>query len=68
MDFAASEFIQQLQSPQKSFRQVQGYFPVAGKELEIRLRYKGVRYFLTIKVGQGSVHGSSISFLTSAAF
>ena len=37
----------------RSVRIVQGYFPVAGKELEIRLRHKGARYFLTIKGGQG---------------
>ena len=37
----------------RSMRIVQGYFSVAGKELEIRLRHKGARYFLTIKSGQG---------------
>ena len=37
----------------RSVRIVQGYLPVAWKELEIRLRQKGARYFLTIKGGQG---------------
>ena len=32
---------------------VQGYFPVAGKGLEIRLRRKGSRHFITIKSGRG---------------
>jgi adenylate cyclase len=32
---------------------VQGYFPVAGKDLEIRLRRKGSAHFITIKGGRG---------------
>jgi adenylate cyclase len=32
---------------------VQGYFPVTGKELEVRLRRKGPQHFITIKVGRG---------------
>ena len=36
----------------RSERIVQGYFPLAYKKLEIRLRHKGARYFLTIKGGQ----------------
>ncbi|MCI0536621.1 MAG: hypothetical protein L0Z50_15485 [Verrucomicrobiales bacterium] len=32
---------------------VQGYFPTAGKELEIRLRRNGSQYFITIKAGHG---------------
>jgi CYTH domain-containing protein len=32
---------------------VQGYFPVAGKDLEIRLRRKGSEHFITIKGGHG---------------
>src|SRR5262245_38110531 len=31
----------------------QGYFPVTGKELEIRLRRNGSRHFITIKGGHG---------------
>jgi adenylate cyclase len=36
-----------------STRIVQGYFPVAGQELEIRLRCKGEKHFVTFKGGQG---------------
>jgi|ERR1051325_4763514 CYTH domain-containing protein len=32
---------------------VQGYFPVADRSLEIRLRRKGSDYFITIKSGRG---------------
>jgi len=32
---------------------VQGYFPVASKELEIRLRRKGAQHFMTVKGGRG---------------
>src|SRR6185503_15590928 len=32
---------------------VQGYFPMADKELEIRLRHKGARHFITVKSGHG---------------
>lgn len=33
----------------------QGYFPLAGKEIEIRIREKGRRHFITIKAGRGKV-------------
>ncbi|MGZ4971814.1 MAG: CYTH domain-containing protein [Limisphaerales bacterium] len=33
----------------------QGYFPVCGKGLEIRLRQKGSQYFITFKEGLGKV-------------
>ena len=36
-----------------SSRIVQGYFPMANKELEIRLRNKGAQHFITIKGGHG---------------
>jgi CYTH domain-containing protein len=36
-----------------SWQIVQGYFPVAGKNLEIRLRRKGSLHFITIKGGHG---------------
>ena len=36
-----------------SSRIVQGYFPMARRDLEIRLRRKGSRHFLTIKRGHG---------------
>jgi len=32
---------------------VQGYFPVAGKDLEIRLRRKDSQHFITVKGGHG---------------
>jgi adenylate cyclase len=32
---------------------VQGYFPMASKNLEIRLRHKGSKHFITIKGGHG---------------
>src|ERR1043166_2645756 len=32
---------------------VQGYFPIADKDLEIRLRRKGSEHFITIKGGRG---------------
>ena len=32
---------------------VQGYFPMATKEIEIRVRRKGSQHFITIKGGQG---------------
>ena len=32
---------------------VQGYFPMASKDLEIRVRRKGARHFITIKGGHG---------------
>jgi adenylate cyclase len=32
---------------------VQGYFPVTGKNVEIRLRRKGSQHFLTVKGGHG---------------
>ena len=32
---------------------VQGYFPIAGKDLEIRLRRKGSQHFITVKGGHG---------------
>src|SRR2546421_11306358 len=32
---------------------VQGYFPVASKDLEIRLRHKGAQHFITVKGGRG---------------
>jgi len=32
---------------------VQGYFPIAAKDLEIRLRRKGSQHFITIKGGHG---------------
>ena len=32
---------------------VQGYFPLSSKELEIRLRRKGSKHFITIKGGRG---------------
>jgi CYTH domain-containing protein len=32
---------------------VQGYFPMAGKDLEIRLRHKGSKQFITVKSGHG---------------
>ena len=35
-----------------STRIEQGYFPVAGKDLEIRLRRKGGEHFITIKSGR----------------
>ena len=50
----------------RSIRIVQGYFPVACKELEIRLRHKGARYLLTIKGGQGR-HCSEKEIPISAA-
>lgn len=31
----------------------QGYFPMAGKDLEIRLRRQGAQHFITIKGGHG---------------
>lgn len=31
----------------------QGYFPLRSKDVEIRLREKGSRYFITIKAGRG---------------
>ena len=37
-----------------SSRIVQGYFPMASKHLEIRLRREGSKHFITIKRGQGS--------------
>ena len=36
-----------------SSRIVQGYFPVASKELEIRVRRKGAEHAITIKSGSG---------------
>jgi CYTH domain-containing protein len=36
-----------------SSRIVQGYFPLAKRDLEIRLRRKGSQHFITIKVGKG---------------
>src|SRR5436190_15687709 len=33
----------------------QGYFPLRGKQIEIRLRQKGSQYFITIKAGRGRV-------------
>ena len=35
-----------------STRIEQGYFPVVGKDLEIRLRRKGAEYFITFKSGR----------------
>jgi adenylate cyclase len=32
---------------------VQGYFPIAGKDVEIRLRRKGSKHFITVKGGHG---------------
>ena len=32
---------------------VQGYFPMAGRDVEIRLRRKGLKHFITIKGGHG---------------
>jgi adenylate cyclase len=32
---------------------VQGYFPMAGKDVEIRLRRKGAQHYITIKGGHG---------------
>jgi CYTH domain-containing protein len=37
----------------KSSQIFQGYFPMASKGLEIRLRQKGSRHFVTIKSGRG---------------
>ena len=37
-----------------SSRIVQGYFPVTADDLEIRLRHKGSRHFITIKGGHGN--------------
>src|ERR1043166_795988 len=31
----------------------QGYFPIARKDLEIRLRHKGTQHFITVKGGHG---------------
>jgi CYTH domain-containing protein len=36
-----------------SLQIVQGYFPVNGKDLEIRLRHKGTQHFITVKGGRG---------------
>jgi len=36
-----------------SSRIVQGYFPLASKDLEIRLRHRGSQYFVTVKGGHG---------------
>jgi len=32
---------------------IQGYFPMAGRDLEIRLRRNGPKHFITIKAGHG---------------
>lgn len=32
---------------------VQGYFPIAGNKVEIRLRQKGAQHFITVKGGHG---------------
>src|SRR5436190_20215583 len=33
----------------------QGYFPLRGKQVEIRLREKGAQHFITVKAGRGRV-------------
>ena len=52
----------------RSMRIVQGYFPVAGKKLEIRLRNKGERYYLTIKGGQGRRRSEEEILISAAKF
>src|SRR5215468_1366956 len=37
----------------RSAQIVQGYFPLAGKDLEIRLRRKDSQHFVTVKGGRG---------------